>query len=110
MRSLSSMISEVRSQTAEVNNIVDRLRSASRSLTGSTGQAPTDINSIKGQPVPEPERPLMQQLDFELERLNSATADLRNEMSHVETYSETGEMSAKQTQLYATQGVGSARA
>lgn len=118
MRTLSSMIAAVRGQTAEVEGAVIRLRSASRRLTGSTGEAPTSINTIKGgasagDRVAEMP-PLMIQLDAELERLNEATADLRNEISHVESYSETGEESAKMT-AYAAQGnapgyVGSARA
>lgn len=110
MRSLSSMIDEVRSQTAEVYSVVNRMRSASRKLIGSTGEAPTQLASAKlGVPTPEPERPLLEQLALELERLNGATADLRNEMNHVENYSETGEQQVydKATAYASQQGIAS---
>lgn len=106
MPSLSKMISEVRSQAIEVNSLVGRLRLANRRLSGATGEAPTQLNSVKGPTAPEPDRPLLEQLNVELERLNSATADLRSEVNHVETYSETGETS--ETPNYANQGVASA--
>jgi len=94
-RSLTSLINEVHSQTAEVNSFVNRLRQANRRLTGSTGESPTVLGagavgrlSEKVDEMP----PLMVALTTAMENLNSATADLRAEVGYLETLSETGEV------------------
>ncbi len=47
-RSLSSLIDEIRGQTADLNAYVERMRAANRRLTGSTGETPTKIGSVGG--------------------------------------------------------------
>lgn len=88
-RTISSMIDEVRSQTSEVLNFVDRLRTANRRLTGSTGEQPTPIGKISGEVAGAKDMPLLEELNTELERLNAATADLRAEVNFFESISET---------------------
>lgn len=102
-RNISSMIAEVRSQTSEVRSVVDRLRNANRRLTGATGETPTklsdarDGNNLKASIQP----PLLEDLNSELEQLNAATADLRNEVNFLEGISETG--AAQEAAGYAKQ-------
>ncbi len=91
MRTLSSMIAEVRSQTDEVRGAVERLRTANRHMTGNTGESPTPIGSVNAKALADrAEVPIMDELNSALEHLNSATADLRAELMHMEGYTETG--------------------
>lgn len=90
-RSLSGMADAVRTETSAVNEMTERLRQANRRLTGGTGQAPTPLNSVansKGATeasVP----PLMVGLNAEVDGLQLAISNLRNELSYLENHSET---------------------
>lgn len=103
MRSLSGMIDDVRLETSKVNGITDRMRTASRRLTGSTGQAPTPLNpagagegaTIKSEP------PLMVQLTLEIEGLKRATSELFDEINFLESISETVAPSTEAKATYA---------
>ncbi len=89
-RTISSMIAEVRSQRDEVRGFVERLRNANRHLTGATGETPTKLADVRAQNGgPTTMTPLLEDLNIELESLNSATADLRDEIGFLETVSET---------------------
>lgn len=101
-RNISSMIAEVRSQTSEVRSFVDRLRAANRHLTGQTGETPPKLSDAReGGTKTSMQPPLLEDLNSELEQLNAATADLRNEVNFLEGISETG---APQEVGYATKG------
>lgn len=93
-RSISSMIDDVRSQTAEVRSAVQRLRNANRRMVGGTGEAPTPLSTGGGQKVqlePADRLPLLEDLSVELERLNGATSDLRAELAFLENFTETAD-------------------
>jgi hypothetical protein len=93
MRSISSMIAEVRSQTDEIRSFTNRLRNANRKLTGGTGEQPTPLASVKqGAVADRPDLPLLEDLNIELERLGVANADLRSEVTFLEGVSETADM------------------
>lgn len=50
-RSLTALINEVESQVAEVRSFTHRLRTASKRLTGSTGEEPAKINGTAAGPT-----------------------------------------------------------
>lgn len=91
MPSISTMTKQVLEQTSEVHSLVDRLRTASRRMTGSTGEAPTQLAGRGEGPMSkeDSEPPLLVSLGNAIERLNSATADLRSEVGYLEGFTET---------------------
>lgn len=91
-RSLTALINEVESQTAEVRSFTHRLRTASKRLTGGTGEEPTKLaGRTEGGPSNAlvEVQPLMVALSLAVESLNSATSDLRSEIGYLENLSET---------------------
>lgn len=107
MRSISSMTAEIRSQTEEVWNGVHRVRNANRRMTGSTGEQPTPINVVKGSNVDKIDRELsmLDELSMAIEHLNSATAELRDELACMEGYTETASTLGMVEKGFATQGL-----
>ena len=107
IKSFSSMIDDVRSQTNEVDNLVRRIRAASNRLTGSTGQTPTPINATQqGRAETADRPPLLIDLTVRLEALNSVVSELRDEVTYLEQYSETAEDMGKITGVAGLSGFG----
>ncbi len=90
---LSRVTEEIIGQTSDINGFVERMRTANRRLTGSTGQAPTPLKppetgyAEKQTTIEEP--PLMVRLTNAVELLNAARSDLAAEISYFESLAET---------------------
>lgn len=87
MRTISSMTKDLRSLNEEAWGLIDRVRRGNRSMTGYTGEVPTD-NSVGLAPTTSC---ALDALNVAIADIGNAITALRAEVTHMEGYTETGD-------------------
>lgn len=92
-KSLTNAITEVAMQANEVSSLIYRMRQANRRLTGSCGEQPINAATPpgRGDRAFDESPPLLVGLTMSMEHLNSAIAELRDEVIFLESISETNQ-------------------